>query len=111
MASAVFLGPNNSNAAAAIRTEIAALTKITTGDLLFVGQVFRARIRERTFRGVDVNGAPFAAYSSKGPYYFYPNASSAGNVQGRLAPSDRGTRAEVSHARRTAAAGRFAKTG
>ena len=92
---ATFTGPAGEPAGVAIRREIHALTTPTVGDHLFVGQVFRSRIRQRTAEGIDANGNPFAAYSTNGPYYFYPNRDSAG---GNLA------------ARSTAAAGRFAKT-
>lgn len=47
--------------------------RITEGDALYAGQRQRARILERTARGVDVDEAPFPDYSTKGPYYYYPN--------------------------------------
>ncbi len=65
------------------------------GDLLHAGMGYVSRIRERTFAGIDVNGAPFAPYSTKGPFYLYPNAG---------ATKDRAARA-------TAAKNRHAKTG
>lgn len=97
---AVFIAPDGSPAAAAIRAEVGALTTVTTGDLLFVGQVFRSRIRRRTAQGIDVNGAPFAPYSTRGPYYFYANRDS---TSGRTA-AGRAARAK-------AAANRHRKTG
>jgi hypothetical protein len=100
MASATFVGPNGAEPRIAIREAVLALTTITAGDLLHVGQFYRARIRKRTFAGVDANGVPFAAYSGKGPYYFYPNRSSAS-----------GKTAEGRAARATAAKGRHDKTG
>lgn len=36
----------------------------TEGDLLNAGHLLRAQIRDRTFRGVDANGAPFTGYSA-----------------------------------------------
>ena len=39
------------------------------GDVLYALERVKATILERTARGVDVDGAPFAPYSSKGPYY------------------------------------------
>lgn len=99
-AGAVFVTPDGQSAAAAIRAEIQAFAQPTTGDLLYVGQIFRSRIRQRTFQGVDVNGAPFAPYSSKGPFYFYPNKGSATSRT-----------SEGRKARATAAANRHAKTG
>ncbi|MGE5568542.1 MAG: hypothetical protein ACM3S5_05830 [Rhodospirillales bacterium] len=46
----------------------------TEGDLLYAGQRQRARILERTERGVDVDEAPFAPYSTKGPHYYNPTS-------------------------------------
>lgn len=63
--------------------------------MLYIGQVFRSRIRTRTFEGLDVNGQPFQAYSRRGPYYFYPN----------------GTSTKDRKARATAAQNRHVKTG
>jgi hypothetical protein len=110
-AAASFVAADGSDARTSIRLEIVRLSTITAGDLLYIGQFFRARILERTSKGVDVNGAPFTPYSTRGPYYFYPNANSAGSVRGYLAPSDKGILADVQHARSTAAKNRFAKTG
>lgn len=45
----------------------------TTGDLLEVLARQQSRILERTERGLDYQGRPFAAYSSRGPYYYYPS--------------------------------------
>jgi hypothetical protein len=100
-ATASFTGPNGQDARAAMEWGVRTATTPTTGDLLYSGQVFRSRIRERTFRGVDAQGVPFTAYSTKGPYYFYPN---------REVGSTRGSSA-VRAARATAAKGRHAKTG
>ncbi len=41
----------------------------TEGDLLFAAERQRTRILERTARGVDFEGRPFAPYSERGPYY------------------------------------------
>lgn len=99
MASATFTGPQGQDPVSAIHMTVDALTTITQGDLLYVGQVFRSRIRQRTFSGVDVNNAPFAPYSERGPYYFYPNGE-VGAARGAAA-----------QARATAAKNRFNKTG
>lgn len=99
-AGALFVGPSGQDAPTAIRVELQALTTITTGDLLYLGQIWRARIRTRTFQGLDVNGQPFVPYSTKGPYYFYPNGSSAS-----------GKTADGRKARATAAANRHKATG
>lgn len=92
---ATFTGPAGASASASIRATVSTLKTITVGDLLMVGGGYVSRIRERTFAGTDVNGAPFAAYSSKGPFYLYVNKDATG---------DRGARA-------TAARGRHAKIG
>lgn len=99
-ANASFLGPNRSDPGIAVRAEMEALKTATVGDLLYVGMGYRARIRQRTLAGVDVNGAPFAPYSTRGPYYFYPNRDSTS-----------GRTAEGRKARATAAKGRHEKTG
>lgn len=49
----------------------------TAGDLLFAGNNQRSRILERTGRGVDYQGNPFAGYSTKGPYYYTPFSGGA----------------------------------
>lgn len=108
-AGATFTGPNGRDPQTAIRAELQALVTPTTGDLLYVGQIWRARIRTRTFEGMDVNGQPFAPYSTKGPYYFYPNAQ-VGSTRRKVGTRNH-TQAEVNAARATAAKGRFAKTG
>jgi hypothetical protein len=99
-AAAVFIAPGGGDAVTAIRRELHALTTPTEGDLLHVGQIFRSRIRQRTFQGIDVNGAPFAPYSQRGPFYLYPNRESA---SGRTAAGKA--------ARATAAKNRHQKTG
>jgi hypothetical protein len=45
----------------------------TEGDLLYGLQRQKSRILSRTERGVDANGRPFAPYSTRRPYYYYPN--------------------------------------
>lgn len=47
----------------------------TTGDLLFAVERHKSRILERTLRGVDADEKPFAPYSEKGPYYYYPTGA------------------------------------
>jgi hypothetical protein len=46
--------------------------KTNSTDMALAGQLVRSDIRERTARGVDVSGAPFKPYSTKGPYYYNP---------------------------------------
>lgn len=48
--------------------------RLTVGDALYAGQRQRARMLERTARGVDVNNKQFAPYSTKGPFYYDPNS-------------------------------------
>jgi hypothetical protein len=57
----------------AVRYMVRALTTTTVGDMMYIGQLYRSRIRQRTLAGIDVNGASLTPYSTKGPYYFYPN--------------------------------------
>ena len=101
---ASFKAPDGGEATTAIHRELQALITPSVGDLLYVGQVFRSRILQRTAQGVDVNGSPFAPYSTRGPYYFYPNRE-VGAARGAKAA------AATQKARATASAGRHAKTG
>ena len=52
--------------------------QITADDILYAGQRQRTRIVDRTRTGIDVNGSPFARYSTKGPYYYNPTGGQAG---------------------------------
>ena len=43
-------------------------------DLAYALERQKTRILDRTYiQGADVDGAPFAPYSTNGPYYYYPN--------------------------------------
>lgn len=53
--------------------ELTGKAQPTEGDAIYAAQRQRSRIIERTMQGVDVDGRPFAPYSTKGPYYYYPN--------------------------------------
>ncbi len=101
MASAVFVGPNGGDPGPSIVTLRTAFVP-TVGDGLWGGQIGRSRILDRTQRGVDVNGSAFAPYSTKGPYYFYPNQS-VGSI--------RGGSVELKRARAVAASNRHKNTG
>lgn len=57
--------------------------RITKADLLSALRKQKKRILERTARGVDADGMPFAPYSQKGPYYWYPNEGKAMTVRGK----------------------------
>lgn len=70
----------------------------TIADALYVGERQRARILDRTARGVDVNGAAFASYSTR-RYYWSPND----RLNGR-------TKAKVTDQQRAAAVKRFARS-
>jgi hypothetical protein len=98
MGSATFTTSSGGDAGAAIRQSLAALKVITVGDLLYVGEGYRSMIREDTFNGVDANGVPFAPYSTRSPFYLYPNGAV-------------GRSPAVKAAKATAAKNRFAKTG
>ncbi len=63
----------------------------TQDDMLLVGEIVRAGVRERTARGVDADNTEFKPYSTKGPYYYNP--STAG---GKIAS------VSEAHAKRTA---------
>jgi hypothetical protein len=69
--------------------------KITQADATYALERQRTRILERTARGVDYSGRPFAPYSTNGPYYYYPN----GRV-GTSKFSDRQNRAAASRLKR-----------
>src|SRR5215469_12536540 len=88
----------------AVRYMVRALSTTTVGDMMYIGQLYRSRIRQRTLAGIDVNGASLTPYSTKGPYYFYPN---------REVGTARGPRATEAtrKARATAAKGRHAANG
>jgi hypothetical protein len=100
MRKCLWVAPPSPRPTAPTRATLAALKTVTAGDLLYVGEGYRSRIRERTFAGVDVNGSPFAPYSTRGPFYRFPNKDAA---NGRTAAGDA--------ARTTASKNRFAKTG
>ena len=53
--------------------DIAQAARPTVGDALFAAQRQRSRIVQRTYKGVDVDGAPFEPYNSTRPYYYYPS--------------------------------------
>lgn len=51
--------------------------RVTAGDCLYALNRQKTRILQRTARGVDVHGNPFAPYSTNGPFYWYPGKSAA----------------------------------
>lgn len=59
------------------------LAQPTVGDCLYVGQLQRSRILHRTAQGVDFDNVAFHAYSTNGPFYYYPNKG--GSERGRMA--------------------------
>lgn len=67
-----FTGPGGKDPVEAAR-ELEVAVQPTAGDLLLAGQILRSRIVQRTAQGLDADGAPFAPYSTKGPFYFYPD--------------------------------------
>lgn len=48
-------------------------TQLTKSDRQAGFLMIKQRIVDRTLRGLDYKGAPFAPYSRKGPYYYYPS--------------------------------------
>ena len=52
--------------------DLASAATPTTEDVLFAVEEHKTTVLERTARGVDFEERPFAPYSEKGPYYFYP---------------------------------------
>jgi hypothetical protein len=102
---ATFTTPGGGNAAISIRQEVHALMTVTAGDMLYVGQAYRARIVKRTLQGTDVNGVPFAAYSQKGPYYFYPNREVGAAHGPKATASSRKARATAAKGRQRLAKG------
>lgn len=56
-------------------------------ELLAAGHRQRTRIIDRTKRGLDWKGQPFAPYSTKGPYYYYPAHHSRSERSRRKAAS------------------------
>jgi hypothetical protein len=58
----VFTGPNGSDPVGYI-VKIEKAIQPTAGDCLYAGQIFRTLVRQRTARGVDADGSPFAPYS------------------------------------------------
>lgn len=53
----------------------------TQADKQLAGEIVRTGIRERTARGVDVGGAPFAPYNETRPY-FYNVSAAGGKIRG-----------------------------
>jgi hypothetical protein len=54
----------------AVRYTGRALSTTTVGDMMYIGQVFLSRISQGTHAGIDVNGASFTQYSTKGALLF-----------------------------------------
>lgn len=52
--------------------KVAKATQPTKADMLMVGNYFKAQSLDRTSRGLDADGKPFAPYSEKRPYYWNP---------------------------------------
>lgn len=70
---------------------------VTEADMLYVLNRQKSRILERTQRGVDINGSPFAPYSRRGPFYYYPGkaAKSRSGAAGRFQRKVGGTRTRL----------------
>lgn len=74
-----------------------AAASITVGDVLYALNRQKSRILDRTMKGVDVNGAGFAPYSTNGPYYYYPGKASKNRsgAAGRFAKKVGGTKTRL----------------
>ena len=59
--------------------QISAALQPTEADKLWAGNVIKSGILERTARGVDYKGQPFAPYNDSRPFYYYPG-SAMGNL-------------------------------
>jgi hypothetical protein len=73
MAAGVTIKTSSGRSPHQVLVDLKTAAKITQGDALYAGQRQRARILQRTERGVDADGKPFAPYSTNGPYYYNPN--------------------------------------
>lgn len=69
----------------------------TQEDLLYAGNALKNRILKRTEMGVDYQGKPFAPYSTKRPYYWYPDGSRQRSAArtGMLNPAIRGRQERI----------------
>jgi hypothetical protein len=81
-----------------------ALSTTTVGDMMYIGQVYCSRIPQRTLAGIDVNGASFTPYSTKGLYYFYPNREMGAARGPRATEATRKARATAAKGRHAAVA-------
>ena len=91
---ATFTAPGGGDPAAHVRQMIEA-AHTTTGDMLLCGQIVRSRIVQRTAMGTDMNGAPFAPYSVRGPVYIYPNGPVGRTKEERIKQTARRFRAII----------------
>jgi phage gpG-like protein len=83
-----------------LAADIEGVVQITSQDVLYALNRQKARILDRTARGVDINGQAFEPYSTKGPYYYYPakagrTAGSRKSSAGRFAKKVGGQRTTV----------------
>jgi hypothetical protein len=89
--------------------------KVAADDASYAINRQKNRILERTARGVDVDGRPFAPYSTNGPYYYYPNArvgnSSFTERQNKAAASRLKRKLERGAAKNAAGEMRLTRTG
>jgi hypothetical protein len=80
--------------------DLAKALQPTSADLAWAGNVIKAGIIKRTAAGLDWQGNPFAPYSAKGPYYWYPGGGVRGvrrmakRVGGEITRSGTGIRFE-----------------
>jgi hypothetical protein len=97
---------SNGQPAEDVILELRRALTLTQADLLYAGQRQNERIHDRTEHHVDVDGNPFAPYSTKGPYYYRP-WDSASLGRGTKGVGLAARRAKVPEASRNRSAQRF----
>jgi hypothetical protein len=117
VASTFEIRTDRGSAIATLAREMVEETLPTKDDVLYALERQKARILERTARGVDFEGRPFAPYSTKGPVYYTPSSGSTAfartRKQAKLFPGVKipgfAEVSESEHKRRIAARDRFAR--
>lgn len=89
---------------ASVALDVEKAGRMDETDMLYILNRQKTRILERTARGVDINGSPFAPYSTKGPFYYYP----ARGLGGRQRKAAAGRKARQLGGQRTRLGVKFA---
>lgn len=82
------MGVTIKGSASVLIRAIKANAKPTLADALYVGERQRARILDRTGRGVDIDGRGFAGYSTK-LFYYSPDRRLKGSTRSKLGDKKR----------------------